>query len=183
MAWAGAGHSLSRGSAEDKAAEVEDLSNGDREAPALPAGNRSSSPCESPAGNSTSSATCRRAARLIADQGTRGDGGYLRCEPVCRQANSAEETGNARYGSHFAETQSFRSGSHLAEKVVPSQTVTDTRGRVGGIRAGPRPDRIAPTRWPMPGRDVGGRGKDVAPRSRPSGPRDGGIRNRRQPGA
>ncbi len=36
--------------------------------------------------------------------------------------------GNARCLSHFAETQSFRSGSHLAEKVVPSQTVTDTGG-------------------------------------------------------
>ena len=147
MAWARAGHSLSRGSAEDKAAEVEDLSHGDREAPALPAGNRSSSPCESPAGNSTSPATCRRAARHIDDQGTRGDGGYLRCESVCRPANSAEETGNARYGSHFAETQSFRSGSHLAEKVVPSQTVTDTPQVVNALDWAYRCDETDPRAW------------------------------------
>src|SRR5262245_57947005 len=31
-----------------------------REAPALPAGNRSTSPCELPVGNSTSSTICRR---------------------------------------------------------------------------------------------------------------------------
>jgi hypothetical protein len=71
MDWAGAEHLLCRGLAGDEAAEFEDLSHGDREVPALPAGNRASSPCESPAGDSTSSATCRRASGHIADQGTR----------------------------------------------------------------------------------------------------------------
>lgn len=58
-------------------------------------------------------------------KGRAGDGGYLRCEAVCRQANSREETDNARRGSHFADTQLFRSSSPLAEKVAPSRTVTD----------------------------------------------------------
>jgi hypothetical protein len=66
MDWAGAAHPLSRGLARDEAAEVVGLSPGDREVPALPAGNRSNSACESPAGNSTSSNIGRRGRRRAA---------------------------------------------------------------------------------------------------------------------
>ncbi len=47
-------------------------------------------------------------------------------EEACRQDDSCEKTDVQRDGDHFTETHELRPGPHLAEKVVPSETVTDT---------------------------------------------------------
>lgn len=67
----------------------------------------------------------RRNTRLSTREQHSANRGHLWPELERRQANSREKTDVATGGSHFAETRSFRTGALLAEKVVPSQTVTD----------------------------------------------------------
>jgi hypothetical protein len=81
------------------------------------------SPCCRPATDQPPLVSCPRATRpqpRSADGATEGpsaDGSYDGSESASRQANSREKADSAQRGTHFAE------------KVVPSETVTDRGGR------------------------------------------------------